>query len=683
MSYRIRSSLVLAVLLSVARSGGLLACGGGYSVDCVLGSDEQLLRSPEAGFLIELRRALPQVEGRFKAQPSSWMRPAERITEESGHDDLAAAIEAAPALKGQSWAMLREHESVRGALRDYRERLAAHRRRTIWMTEAQRQQVEVPEFVAPEAPASLPPEFALYLRGAIAWHAGDVKEARHQWQAVLALPAEQRKYRSVWAAYMLGRSYVGEKPDEAVRWFGFTRGLAQRGFSDSTGLAAASLGWQGRVALDRGDTLAAIKLYVEQLATGDGSAAASLRICASALLKAGGEELDAAARDELARGVLAAHLVAGVSPLWIASGDTGKARVQEWLEAVERAGLREVPGASRLGWAAYRTGLMEQAQRWVDRAPERDMIACWIRAKLLLRAGQLDQAAGQLAAALEAPALPENGDEYAQGQRTRFLQSLAEDLASLRLSRCQYVEALDLLVMQGHSGEATYLVERVLTIDELIAYVDARPKDRRINGIRDGLGRRLVRAGRWKEARGYISLQTRQQLDDYIAAIRRGHDTKLSQAERAEAFWAAAQAVRKSGGELMGYGCAPYGAEPDGTFPPWRDFSRTTARDRFTVAPPSTDEERRVVRQRPSSLEHWHYLYEAIDHAWNACKLMPDNDEGTARMLCEAGTWVKYRDPRAANPFYQALVLRCGDTELGKEAARLHWFPKLAPAPKE
>jgi hypothetical protein len=55
---------------------------------------------------------------------------------------------------------------------------------------------------------------------------------------------------------------------------------------------------------------------------------------------------------------------------------------------------------------------------------------------------------------------------------------------------------------------------------------------------------------------------------------------------------------------------------------------------------------------------------------------MPDGDPKTAALLCEAGGWIKFADPKAADRFYKALVRRCGDTELGKQADKLRWFPK-------
>jgi hypothetical protein len=43
-----------------------------------------------------------------------------------------------------------------------------------------------------------------------------------------------------------------------------------------------------------------------------------------------------------------------------------------------------------------------------------------------------------------------------------------------------------------------------------------------------------------------------------------------------------------------------------------------------------------------------------------------DNSDETARAFCEAGRWLKVRDPKAANRFYKALILRCGKTALGQ-----------------
>lgn len=671
-------SLIIAAVQSVPCCSELVACSDVYYGHDALRfrSDDQLLWSPKGEFLFELRRALPKVDSRFKAQSPTSDRGTGRITVDSSLADLKAAMKNSGKSEAGREEVIANYKGVREEILSYHNQVESYRRRLRWKSAQERKQIKAPEFKAPKIPAGLPREFDLYLRGALAWREGDVQTARKQWGAALQLPVEQRKYRSVWAAYMLGRSYVGDDPEQAVKWFVLTRRMVAEGFRDSTGLAAASLGWQGRVELDRGDRLAAIKLYVDQLATGDASAAASLCICASSVLKAGGRELDKAAGDELARGVITAYLAAGPSALWIASGETAKEHVQAWLEALERCDARDLPGAGRLGWAAYRTGLMAQCKRWVDRAPEDDVIACWIRAKLLLRAGKIDQAAGQLAAALKVPEST-GQDEDERLYKTRVMNSVATDLASLRLHWRQYVAALHLLATHDHHHEAAYLAERVLTIDELITYVNAKRKEPHIPPVSDTLARRLVRVGRWKESRAYFAPEMRTVLDAYIAAIRKGHDSKIDKAERAEAFWTAAVMARKWGRKLMGYSTGWYGAEPDGTFHPWPESVRPSANNGFAVAPGVQDELYRVSLHRPTPVKRWHYLYESVDHAWRACQLMPDNDELTARRICEAGTWIKYRDPEAADRFYKALVGRCGNTSLGKEAARLRWLPQI------
>ena len=83
------------------------------------------------------------------------------------------------------------------------------------------------------------------------------------------------------------------------------------------------------------------------------------------------------------------------------------------------------------------------------------------------------------------------------------------------------------------------------------------------------------------------------------------------------------------------------------------------------------------MRHVPDPDERFHYRYTAASLAWEAARLMPNNSDDTARVLCIAGSWLKHRDPQAADLFYKALVRRCRKTALGAEADRLRWFPIL------
>jgi hypothetical protein len=95
----------------------------------------------------------------------------------------------------------------------------------------------------------LPDEFADYLAGAAAISDldGDETEARKHWERLLARPASERKFKSTWAAFMLGKTWEEKDDDKAVEYFQMVRDLAKRGFADSTCLAVAAIGLEARV----------------------------------------------------------------------------------------------------------------------------------------------------------------------------------------------------------------------------------------------------------------------------------------------------------------------------------------------------------------------------------------------------------------------------------------------------
>jgi hypothetical protein len=95
-------------------------------------------------------------------------------------------------------------------------------------------------------PAEFDSEFADYHKGAAAYLNQQWDEARAAWENLLKRPEQDRHYRTVWAAFMLGKVSLKEKDFPATQWFQRTRELAKAGFADSLGLAAESYGWEGR-----------------------------------------------------------------------------------------------------------------------------------------------------------------------------------------------------------------------------------------------------------------------------------------------------------------------------------------------------------------------------------------------------------------------------------------------------
>lgn len=699
MPRRIREAALGALLVALG-AGRARACGPDFPNRLLLEGDEAFARMPAADFCREVARivrpedpAIPQQIAAFPA--GDLLADLAAATAEAELRDLGEALAEAGMPADRRLEAARGMRALRDAmagyardLRDWRERGPAP---------ASNPRPAPPAWAVPEG---LPGEFREYLQGAIAFHEGRLDDARGTWRALLDRPAGERRRRSVWAAFMMGKANLAAGENEAaIGWFEQTRALAKEGFADSLDLAGSSAGWQARAELRLGRFEAAIGRYLDRLAAGDTFAAMSLREVAERIFEAGPEALRRAAADERSRRVLAAYVVSRGGP-YSYGPDKGLSRA--WLAAVEAAGVRDAGEADRLAWAAYEAGDMEGARRWLDRAPAASPIAAWIRSKLLLREGKLDEAAAFAARA--AAGIPReerwvrNAAEEVPYGRPAFRPALRAqgELGALRLSQGRFAEALDALLRGGFWTDAAYVAERVLTADELKAYVDREwPGGRRgVPGetstddrfgpplatmgvtVRHLLARRLVRIGRLEEARPYFPEDLRPDLDEYAAALREARDPAVPERRQADAFWRAAQAARSAGLALMATEEAPDWAEHEGRF--WDGpASETRRQSAGRLLPVSGAETQRLGTTRVRPEKRWHYRYVAADLAWEAAARMPDEDPETAKVLAIAGGWIQNDDPKAADRFYKALVRRCGGTPLGREADRRRWFPEL------
>jgi len=108
----------------------------------------------------------------------------------------------------------------------------------------------------------LPTDLRAYVAGAIDFTRDLQDEAAARFEQVLALPPDQAKLRSVWAAYMLGRIHAAKANDAAshatvfqheraaaAKAFELARTRAVDGASDTQGLAVASFGEEARLYL--------------------------------------------------------------------------------------------------------------------------------------------------------------------------------------------------------------------------------------------------------------------------------------------------------------------------------------------------------------------------------------------------------------------------------------------------
>ena len=505
---------------------------------------------------------------------------------------------------------------------------------------------------------------------------------------------------------MLGRSWEDDDPKKARDYFRQVRDLAAQGFSDRTGLAAASIGLEARLALRTNDFQTAIQLYLDQYAADGWGAGESLQVALSRAVAAGPKALAPLAVDPKTRRLVTAYLISERLYYDEPSASTHQDDTKSWLEAVEQADVKDVESAEQFALAAYQADDMPSALRWVKRAGA-SPTALWIEAKLFLRAGKVPEATELLSRIVDSFPLEEPTNDTAQTQTT-FASSLfvsddeetvsagryiRGELGALELSRHEYAQAFDLLLRGNFSADAAYVAEHVLTADELKNYVDANwpaipptsdddtnksPSEAALEQstttIRYLLARRLTRESRGLEARSYYPTEWLPSFDQFMQTLTDGWNESLAAGQRSEALAAAAFIARTNGMELIGTESGPDWHMYDGELEAGvTEESRTN--DEPEILAPSTEELKRASEQKTDPDRRFHYRYPAAALAWEAAKLMPNNSDETARLLCSAGSWIKNIDPKAADLFYKTLVRRCRKTAIGAEADEMRWFP--------
>ncbi|TNF36336.1 MAG: hypothetical protein EP329_05320 [Deltaproteobacteria bacterium] len=699
MSPRASSFVATAALVAVATSlapAPAGACGPDFPNRLLLSPDQVLLSAPVADFARELERLVPEVKAPLSVVIVAY--DGDQKTYATEAEDLDRALKDAGVAAEARAAAVERLKKARAA-----------------KDEALLEGLE-------------PADIREYARGAIQYARGEVQRAQETWEKLLAMAPAERPRRSVWAAYMLGRSHgtVGgfgcsgdiDPACDVPAAFGYlakTRELARAGFEDRLGLAATSLGWEAALHLQLGHLEDGYRAFVEQAANGDATGVNSLARIGEDLLK-DPAQLRVGAASAVVRPVITALLLSRPSYSYDTSDPTvesaERGQATRWLDTVAAAGAKDVAGADRLGWLAYRVGRFEEAARWLDLAPADGAVTLWTRAKLALRAGKRDEAAALLARVIGAFAEEERwhywpGDWSAWGAWDVGTQPRGRargELALLELSGGEYVRALDLLARTDYGLDAAYLAERVVSVDELKALVDAQwpapatadgvepvavppgylyePADVRAGAgaavwIRYLLGRRLVRAGRLDEAAAYLPTlpagheprygrlpkdgpapnSPADLLRRYREALAKGRDRSLPAAERAAGWWEAAKITRHDGMELMGTEVGPDWQVYSG------NFSLDSAADErrklvSAVAPPKPAELRAASRHAPAPDRRFHYRYIAGDYAMNAVKLLPKTSEDAGAMLCHAASWIINRDPPAARRFYREYLAR-------------------------
>lgn len=536
--------------------------------------------------------------------------------------------------------------------------------------------------------AIVPPAVRLYTAGAVDFIKADQEKAAERFRAVLDLPAADQTPRAVWAAFMIGRiDKQAGNADKAAEAFALTRALALKGAPDGLGLAVASYGEEARLRLGHATALfddngalpadadavttygreiaAAAALYAEQAARGSDSGVQSLRIIAEQVLDKP-ERIAAVVSDPLVQRLLVAYVLshdydvpqqsAAVDPNLPQPAAAPDPLLVTLVDAIEKAGLDRPAGADRLAALAYQIGRYDLAATLAVNTAS--PLASWVKAKLALQKGDLAGAADFYA---------EAAGSFSTVDAATPLESagahlLAGESGVVALARGEYVDALDKLypVASTYWGDVAHIAERVLTVDELKTFVDAKvpqPPAPALSTnsdsssddgaaasaaavgdpgalLRDLLARRLARAGRYEEALAYYQDPAiRDQAASYATALK-ASETGKTRVGQARALFVAALLARQSGMEMMGTEVAPDYFSTGGSF----DFG--FGQPKLEGAFITDGEHKRFETSAATPDERFHYRYLAVDEASRAADLLPPRSQAFASVLCTATGWM-------------------------------------------
>ena len=323
----------------------------------------------------------------------------------------------------------------------------------------------------------------------------------------------------------------------------------------------------------------------------------------------------------------------------------------------------------QLAAALYKQGRIDDATRFVAKAPTTPL-GLWVRARLAMRKGDLDDARSLLAQAstafpvVPAEAGPEQDEEgwaywyYDGSDEVSGHRRLVGEQGVLALARGEYVFALERLLQEEvWWRDAAFVAEKVLTVDELKNFVATHPQwsapaKQNRPSLRALLARRLARSDRLVEAADYVDNANTLLAVRRLEALHADEALDLADlpatVRRAARLFAESQILRTSGLEVLGTELGPDWSIFGGYYEPWDEQNLD---DNGGPLPPqpasplaSADEQQRVKDAAPVPNRRFHYRATAISRAEEAAALVPPRSQAYAAILCEATHHANGRD---------------------------------------
>lgn len=685
------ASAVVAGLLLVSFSIPVQGSGPILPPSLLEDGGQAISRAPEFYYQVELRRLAQSYKGkRSDYHPQSPRGDA--ATSRLDSEDFSKSLAERSILPSDPVLALQQHVACRAFIDDWTKRAGA-------------------------LPESFESEFRDYHLGALAFRKGDNEEAWLLMERLLARPAEQRRYRTVWALYLQARLSVEMHHEELVPTLcEAVRKAAGDGFIDTMDCATGSWNLEARQNEELRWELE-LQREADRDADDPGS---SFQHWSFGKTDA---DLDNLAKSPVLRAVTSCFVMG------MCSGGGDVDMCKRWLKAIERMQLSQSPDADRLGWVAYIAGEYDAAQRWLKLVQQPTALSLWLKAKLELRGGHKAEAFNAMRSS-EALRMKERTTERpTQGNVALSSLAMAKgDVALFQMGSGKFTDALRTFLEVGLWQDAAWVAERLLTTDELKRLVDKEHvwSDERETSamlvetgnyredndrlfcfcltnwweaispspdflsyrLRWLLARRLMREGRRKESLHYYPKWLRDTAKTYQEHLTEANKVALPKAVRAMHWWEAAWLARTKGLELMGTEREPdnavWGGEYEAAVTRDIRLNKRLIEHRFELVGKeykdvpkvktvelfvSKQERIRLMEMEQPLMQRWHYRLTAAAYAWRAAQLMPSGTEELADVLNCGGRWHLRMEGGEAKSqkFYDAIEARCAGTELGKK----------------
>ena len=643
-----------------------------YPAFCLLLSlpslgEDLLLSADEAARILALTPPWPTNSAIIALSGRDKLSPADLTGWQPGDTEFAQALSFTQLKKERQAELVEIYHRAESAFLDFTRARDDYNYRRYWARYGLYDTPEKPELELMEFPEDMPEEFRFFLEGLQFYYRDDPESARNTWEKIKALPANRRIYCSDWARTLTADSYSETDPYRTIRDLEEIRKDLQKRNNFDPKLTACLLRCEASSYAAVTNYPQAMNCYFALNLLGFRKEDMIHHI-ANLIMKSEGADLAIAAKNQAVAKMTSWHAATLYSNPRLGTLDiVDKEAIAHWLRALKNEGRLE-DLADLAAVAAYRIGDKELVEEAIRRARFMSPFAGWIMAKKKLADSKRSEAESDLATLFFS--FPNMSSE--------LRNAIGRDLAYLYLSDGRYKEALKLLLAAEDWQEAAYVAEQVMTAKELENYVRERERESQKDDpvtprLRYLLARRLAREGDLKDAGPYFPRINRASADQILTSLEMGKNTALSASERGEAIGDAARGIYYGGEPLFATETAPDWFSSEGREP--RSFL-THDRWQSSLAPISRDEEERVKKHAKNLPATQFCLDCAVSQVWLAVELMPDNSDGLAELLIEAGRWTENRDIETSRRFYETLISRCPETDLGREAQDLRWFPQ-------